>query len=639
MNSHLFHLHNWLTFDFKGATSFEDLRTFQGTIHPTFREACLARGLLEDDNEWIQCLQDASVMQTGKQLRALFVVILRDCLPSQPAQLWQQFRQHICDDLKHALCQLGTQDPSEEEVYDYGLHLINHLLQHTNKSLKDYPPMPLPQMDWQQMVGNRLIAEQKNYNLEEEQRLADERIPKLNEDQRKAFDAIMDAVNADNGKCFFLSGPGGTGKTFVYNTLCHALRAQGKIVICVASSGIAALLLIGGRTAHFRFKIPIQIHESSTCTIRKNGLEAGLLQSASLIIWDEVPMQHRHIVEAVNRTLQDVRNSQKLFGGLSIVFGGDFQQTLPVIVKGSRPQIVGACLQRSAIWKELAMLKLKINMRLGQDLAERNFAQWQLDVGHGKLTDDDFTITLPEYFKCAENKLDSLVETIYPGIGDLPHPPDSYFSERMLLTARNEDVHRINKDILDKFPGEAKVFHSADSIGPGGDEEESVLYPVEYLNTINASGLPLSELTLKVGCPVMILRNLNPGQGVCNGTRGTLTRMSNRVLEIRLLSGDHAGEHVFIPRITLNPSDAQIPFELRRCQFPICVAFAMTINKSQGQSVKYVGLDLRTSVFTHGQFYVAISRVTSVHRIKAIWDPKDTELKTQNIVYTEVLLD
>jgi hypothetical protein len=580
-------------------------------------------------------------MQTGKQLRALFVVILRDCLPSQPVQLWLQFRQHICDDLKHALRQLGVQNPTEDEVYDYGLHLINHLLEYSNRSLKDYPPMPLPQMEWNQIVGNRLIAEQKNYDLEEQQRLADERIPMLNEDQHKAFDAIMDAVNNGNGECFFLSGPGGTGKTFIYNTLCHALRAQGKIIICVASSGIAALLIIGGRTVHFRFKVPIQIHESSTCTIKKNSLEAELLQAASLVIWDEVPMQHRHIVEAVDRTLQDVRRSNKLFGGLSIVFGGDFQQTLPVIVKASRPQIVGACLQRSAIWKALSMLKLKVNMRLqlGLDPAEREFAQWQLDVGHGKLTDDNHNVTLPGHFKCAENTLDCLVQTIYPGIGDLPHPPDSYFSDRMLLTARNEDVHKINKDILAKFPGEARVFHSADSIGPGGDEMESVLYPKEFLNGINASGLPLSELTLKVGCPLMILRNLNPGQGVCNGTRGILTRMSNRVLEIRLLSGDHAGEHVFIPRITLSPSDIQLPFEFRRRQYPACLAFAMTINKSQGQSVKHVGLDFRTAVFTHGQFYVAVSRVTSVHRIKAIWDPKHVEPVTQNIVYNEVLLD
>jgi len=114
--------------------------------------------------------------------------------------------------------------------------------------------------------------------------------------------------------------------------------------------------------------------------------------------------------------------------------------------------------------------------------------------------------------------------------------------------------------------------------------------------------------------------------------------MTNHVLEIRLLGGDHAGEHVFIPCITMIPSAIQISFELRQCQFSICVAFAMTINKAQGQSVKYVGLDFRSPVFTHGQFYVAISHATSVHRIKAIWDPKNTEPITKNVVYKNVLL-
>src|SRR5206468_3976119 len=104
----------------------------------------------------------------------------------------------------------------------------------------------------------------------------------------------------------------------------YALRGQRRIVICVASSGIAALLLIGGRTSHSCFKIPIKIHESSTCSIRKNSLEADLLRSTDMIIWDEVPIQHHHIAEAVDRTLKDVRSSDQPFGGLTVVFGGDF---------------------------------------------------------------------------------------------------------------------------------------------------------------------------------------------------------------------------------------------------------------------------------------------------------------------------
>ena len=212
---------------------------------------------------------------------------------------------------------------------------------------------------------------------------------------------------------FFLHGPGGTGKTFVYNTLCHFLCGQIKIVICVAFSGIAALL---GRTAHSIFKIPIEIHKTSVCNIRKNSVLGDLIRAADLIIWDEAPMQHHHIAEAVNRTFQDVRGSDALFGGLTVVFGGDFQQILPVIEKGSRPETVGACLQRCHIWSSLQVLHLHQNMCLNVEVEqEKNFAQWQLDIGHGMHTDELCNIKLLDCMKLEENTVEALIHHIYPG--------------------------------------------------------------------------------------------------------------------------------------------------------------------------------------------------------------------------------
>src|ERR1700733_2713694 len=116
-------------------------------------------------------------------------------------------------------------------------------------------------------------------------------------------------------------------------------------------------------------------------------------------------------------------------GGLTVVFGGDFQQILPVIVKGSRSDIVDACIQRSVIWRNLKVLHLRTNMRLEDDQEEREFAQWQLNVGHGMHTDEDANITIPEQFHCSSNTVDALVDEIYPGIKELPHPPDEYFSK------------------------------------------------------------------------------------------------------------------------------------------------------------------------------------------------------------------
>lgn len=102
-----------------GATSFEDLRTVDGVVCPTFQAACLARGLLEDDNEWELCLEEAAVMQTGHQLRQLFATILKENSPLRdPVALWDRFKQNICDDVRHKLINKGFPNPSEEQIYD-----------------------------------------------------------------------------------------------------------------------------------------------------------------------------------------------------------------------------------------------------------------------------------------------------------------------------------------------------------------------------------------------------------------------------------------------------------------------------------------------------------------------------------------
>jgi ATP-dependent exoDNAse (exonuclease V) alpha subunit len=199
-------------------------------------------------------------------------------------------------------------------------------------------------------------------------------------------------------------------------------------------------------------------------------------------------------------------------------------------------------------------------------------------------------------------------------------------------------VDDLNQNLLHKFLGEQTIFHSADSVVKEQGVDSNFEYSIEYLNSIRASGLPLSKLALKVGCPIMVLRNLDPAQGLCNGSRGILTRMSQHVLEIRLIGGEHAGKTAFIPRISIIPSPDQLAFEMKRRQFPVRLAFVLTINKSQGQSVDTIGLDLRTDVFAHGQLYVALSRCTSSQRVKVLFK-NDATTVTKNIVYTEVLLD
>ncbi len=133
------------------------------------------------------------------------------------------------------------------------------------------------------------------------------------------------------GKLFFVYGNGGTVKTFVWTTLLSRLRGEGKIVLGVASSGITSLLLLGSKTAHSRFKISIDLHDESTYNITQQMKVVELVCKADLIIWDGALMMHHRAFEVVDRTLHDLMQlddaqvTKKIFGGKTVVLGGDFR--------------------------------------------------------------------------------------------------------------------------------------------------------------------------------------------------------------------------------------------------------------------------------------------------------------------------
>jgi hypothetical protein len=621
-----------------GPRSFVDLRTHNGVTYATFREACLARGLLEDDGEWRQCLEEAAFMQTGSQLRQLFAMLLVFCQPSRPEDLWTRYATSICDDLRRRLMRQNIVNPTNEIVLDYGLFLLDELLHEYGTSLENFSSMPRSTRNWRTLTENPFVAEQLAYDPASEMAQAVEREPLLNHDQHSAYSQITTSALENANDIYFLNGPGGTGKTFVYKTACHRLRGEGHIVLCVASSGIASLLLPGGRTAHSTFKIPVEsLHEHSMCGINKENRYADMLRQVKLLIWDEAGNQSRFAPEAVDRTLRDIRNDDRPFGGMTVVFGGDFQQTLPVVPKGSREEIVSHCLQRSPIWKIIKVLHLRENMRLSRDVLSQEYARWLLEVGQGSTGEH---VIIPQDMQTPS--LESLIESVYSAVGvDRPVPEPDYFLNRMILSARNDDVDDVNTRILNVFPGTEEIFCSADSVEqePGADQDPTHQYPVEYLRTLKPAGIPPGELRLKVGAPLLLLRNLAPRHGLCNGTRMVLLNMSDRVLRVRIIGGEHDGDTAFIPRISLTPSNnnGQYAFRLKRRQFPVRLAFGMSINKAQGQSVKVVGLDLRTEVFAHGQLYVALSRATSRQYVKILL-PNDARGRTKNIVYPEVLL-
>eukprot|EP00794_Sanderia_malayensis_P017148 gene17148-biopygen14755 len=618
----------------RGATSFEDIRTVNNQLHDTFKRAALAMGLLEDDAEHRRCMAEAALFNMPSQLRELFATLLMFQPPSDLRALFNEFVDVMSEDFVR-LEQLT--DPTvtfaDRHMYQCLLDIDNALHVHGH-SMNNYPDLP-------DLPTNFFIptpdADQIDIFTEQQQGL--EMLTNLNPEQLEIHTKVIEAVqNQSEQNCYFVDGPAGTGKTFLYNTLVHSLQSMGHKVQCMAWSGIAATLLINGRTSHSTFQIPIPLLPNSTCNIKIQSARAQMLRNTTLFIWDEASMIPGNALRAMDTLLRDITQVKRPFGGKFMLLGGDFRQVLPVISRAGREKIVAESLKSMQIrdlWGIFEQHRLHRNMRAIQDATYQEFSEWLLRIGnHTEPHDENEIITLPD--RICVNSSQQMIDSIYPhptsGEPNLMLNPLA-MSERCCLTPKNENSHEINKLILQRLQTPTHTYFSADKVLTD-DPEEAHSYPMEFLNAQTPSGMPLRKLELKVGAIVILLRNLNPKKGLCNGTRLIVRHLKQHVLTADIITSAHRGQQVMIPKITMSCSESSLPFTLSRKQFPIRLAYCLTINKAQGQSLKYVGIYLPQPVFSHGQLYVAMSRAKSFDGIKVfIPDSK----KTKNVVYPEVL--
>ena len=227
--------------------------------------------------------------------------------------------------------------------------------------------------------------------------------------------------------------------------------------------------------------------------------------------------------------------------------------------------------------------------------------------------------------------MDAFIESVFGKLSNYnPEALNRQFLHRAILTPKNVHVTELNESAMEKLKGDFHAPYKA--IDTLELESQNCNYPKEWLQKL--------QINLKLGAPIMVLRNIDPFNGVCNGTNGIITAMEKHVIQMAILSNDNDGDgddvkHVFIPRISLIPSDPQIPVQFKRHQFPIRVAFAMTINKSQGQTLEKVGIYLPETAFGHGQLYVAFSRIWDFANITMFLKEAEDQEEGKGVWYTK----
>ncbi|KAK9668839.1 hypothetical protein RND81_13G090300 [Saponaria officinalis] len=471
----------------KGAKSFQDLLT----------ESALKRRLLEEDNIYDLCLTEA-----------------------YPRGLWDKYQDSLSADFTHARARVST------TAQQMATQAIEQYLEAMGKSLKYFGLDNLTKCQSDAIRRTKDIVDALDAPVRESCIAARDL---LNTGDQEAFDAIMKSIRDGKPGSFFVDGPDGTSKTFLYNALYANVHLMGKIVLPTATSGIAASNIPSGRTAHSRFKIPIDLDSSLSGDVPKQGSLAALIQERK-----------------------------------TVVFGGDFPQVLPVVPHKSQKEVVAASLVVSAIWHKLTRFRLTENIRAREDPP---FSAFLFALGDGKLQkkEHEYIALPPQILQVdQENSLppvQAMVELTFPE-AEMNGLDPNIFTDRAILTPMNDDVDAINGVLIATFPGVPVTYKSFDVML----DDNTNVYPTDFVNKLCPGGMSPHQLVLKLNCRFILLRNILPSFGLCNGTQLICKR-----------------EHVFIPRVKLRPpASTNYPFQFQRTQFSLKLSFAMPINKSQG---------------------------------------------------------
>jgi hypothetical protein len=525
------------------ALQWDDLRCMgPDEVKPTFRALAGRLGLLHDDVETQTMLEEAVQQRKDTDL---LCALFADCLVwlevQDPPGLWRSFVKAVA---------LHHRAHSELDLW----MRVNNVLDAHGKSCEHYRvarPEEVAEgstsgpssnvLDAEHVTDESALREERclaeSFALNPEQKAVYEAI-KANAEQRDYLREPMDVLDLPN--VFYVDGPAGTGKTDLYHSVFHLVRSLGLIVLCVASSGIASLLLPRGRTSHSRFGLPVPVPlDECVCHVTRESDRGQLLRKLSAVIWDEAPTSPLAVWNAVDKLFRDIRamattrNEHRPFGGVLMLLGGDFRQTMPVLPRVPPENVIDYTLVRTPWWRHPDTMRVHVLRRNMRARGDPRFAAELLAVGEGRVASSnektvgmslrlrDNVIPLPSGVTApASWTVEDLLTWVYTGHADLELAalPD-FYAERLVLTPLNVHTQRLNDIMLSRLDvNTERVYWSTDTAMSETEAEEGTC-PMEFLHSLEASGLPSHELRIRVGSVLILLRNFAPRRGLCNGTR------------------------------------------------------------------------------------------------------------------------
>jgi hypothetical protein len=643
----------------------------------TFQLSAISQGFVRSHLDTEAHFVELSMFSTPKEMRGYFVVMMLHGYSTLPLFLDNAHRESLMEDLLDS-------SPSVNIATNKLLQELQRLLRLEGSSLETFG-FPLPSD-----MNTELELERLRYAVAEQAELLQslhDREPN-NAGQQLAYDAIVGTIDQfvmsertprrpeHSSECIFLSGVGGTGKTALFRKLHAYCRSKGQLIQICAATTLAALLFKDGSTAHALFKYPVvddldNIDAEFIPECQLDGTERlELLLQCTVIFWDEFVSNHRDLFEAVWRKL-NAFNKRVVF-----VCAGDFHQILPVVKRGLKGDVIDATISSSPLWERFHVLHLTENMRLSglrraltaestafdrQHCEEQErYASFLLDLSsNNQLSRDLILLHIdavdPSLHKVGLPSLKYFVSSAHADAVAWLYPNSTFDAnialDSVILASTNTAVDRWNHVIQSLNQEQSKEYYSRDSFDEVDDENDTLrtMLNEETLNSFTRNGVPTHRLTFKISDVCLVLRAI-PSLKLATNTRVQIVRLMPNCVRVKTLN-EPTSRFVNVPRITFKfRLEYSESFQMTRMQLPLRLAYCITFNKSQSQTLNKVLLDCTGEPFAHGHAYVAFSRVRDCANIRVFvqddqlhplgdHDPTIMMPVISNIVYREVLLN